>query len=160
LEIGFKETGKGDLETMDSFGDLREWDRVLEQLAIMKETKTLDLYQSGLARILRYRKNWRLLEQVLEYGKCINEPTDEILEEIFWIVSNPDVYPAARIQAIKTLEYLFLKSSPNGLTGKSLMRIFDKVKNSNLSGPPIFQEAMFAALEKIRESSVPNPQAY
>lgn len=142
---------------MDSFGNLREWDRVLGQLAIMKETKTLNLYQSGLARILRYRKNWRLLERVLEYGKYISQPTDEFLEEIYQVMSDPEIYPDARIQALKTLECLILNRPSNAPIVHSLLNVWERVENMNLAGPPVFQEALSASLGKLREISDPRP---
>ena len=80
---------------MDIFGNLTDWEQVLDKLNDLKKSETLHKHQAGLARILRYRNNWKLRETVLEYITYINEPSDEILTEAINIMMDEGVYLGA-----------------------------------------------------------------
>lgn len=108
----------------DMFGNLREWGIVLEQLEDLKQSRKLDEHQKGLARILRYRDNWCLREKVLEYANEIENPTDELLSGLFYIITGDDIYLEARVLAVNTLGYLILKRKGSSRGGKE----FDETK--------------------------------
>ncbi len=136
---------------MDMFENLRDWSQILEQLAHLRETRTLDEHQSGLARILRYRGNWRLLERVLMYGEHIHQPTDEFLGELFRIMSDTDLYAQARILAANAWGCLIVKKMKNAGTCREAAAICRAAADLKSSGPPIFQEALSRSLEPLRQ---------
>ena len=90
----------------DTFGNLDEWGHVLERLHELKRSGELDKHQEALARLLRYRDNWRLREKALEYTHDIENPTEELLVEIVHIMTGDDVYLEARALAAKALGHL------------------------------------------------------
>jgi len=138
----------------DIFGNLREWGQVLELLESLKKSEKLDEHQSGLARILKYGQNWRLLEAVLEYGKEIIQPTDEFLQEVYNIMINRNIYLDARILAVHTLESLLPRrpKDPNKDQNFCETIVVPKMLDIlNSPGPPIFHEAVKKSLKSIIE---------
>jgi hypothetical protein len=134
----------------DIFGNLKEWGKVLELLDNLKQSKKLDEHQMGLARILKYGENWRLLEQVLECGKEINQPEDQFLLEVFNIMSDRNIYLDARILALNILVCLFPRINRKNNHKLSQGLIVQNMRNIlNLPGPPIFQEAVVKSLESL-----------
>jgi len=136
----------------DIFGDLREWDKVLEVLDSLKESIKLDEHQNGLARILRYGKNWRLLERVLEDAKEISRPSNEFLLEVSRIMRDRNVYLNARMLALETLECLVpripqdRKQDHNHYPTLIVRKMADMLKSPE---PPIFHEAVRKSLNSI-----------
>jgi len=137
---------------MDTFGNLNDWGQVLKMLGNLKKTKKLDEQQTGLARILRYGQNWRLLETALECAKEIVEPSQEFLKAICNIMDSRNIYVDARVLAVDALEYLVPRMSKD-LGGDSEVTrpsIIRKMKNIQDSiEPPKFQEAITRCLEVI-----------
>lgn len=142
----------------DTFGNLREWGQVLETLEDLEKAKNLDKRQNGLARILRYGQNWRLLERVLEYAKEIVEPSDELLKEICNIMTSHNFYLDARILAVDALESLVPRmqrdhGGDNRASQTLIIRRMEDILNS--SEPPKFQEALTRSLEVIKKEQEP-----
>jgi HEAT repeat protein len=108
----------------DTFGNLDEWGHVLERLHELKRSRDLDEHQEALARLLRYRDNWRLREKVLEYIHDIENPTEELLAELVHIMTEDDVYLEARALAAKALGHLI----PRRKTSSEEKREFDKTR--------------------------------
>jgi hypothetical protein len=134
----------------DIFGNLREWGQVLELLESLKKSEKLDEHQSGLARILRYGENWRLLEAVLEYGKEINQPTDEFLQEVNNIMNDQNIYLDARMLAVNTLVCLFPRINRKNNHKFSQTLVVRKMRDIlNSPEPPIFHEAVKKSLNSI-----------
>ncbi len=98
---------------MDTFGNLEDWGKVLKTLENLKNKKKLDGHQRGLARILRYGQNWRLLEKVLDYAKEVAEPSEEFLGALCNVMTSRNIYLDARILAVGTLESLAPRISKN-----------------------------------------------
>lgn len=142
----------------DTFGNLREWGQVLETLEDLEKAKNLDKHQNGLARILRYGQNWRLLERVLEYTKEIVEPSDELLKEICNIMTSHNFYLDARILAVDALESLVPRmqrdhGGDNRASQTLIVRMMEDILNS--SEPPKFQEAVTRSLKVIKKEHEP-----
>ena len=72
----------------DIFGDLREWSRVLEHPEYLKDTGELDEHQDELARLLRYRFNWRLRERAVQSLSVLSAPGNQILLVVLEIVAD------------------------------------------------------------------------
>jgi len=74
--------------TQDPFGNLREWGPVLELLDELESNGKLAECQRGLVRILRYKGNWRLREEVLKRIGGIPSPSDELAGQVLTILSD------------------------------------------------------------------------
>jgi len=128
----------------DIFGNLMDWGQAMDKLNQIKQSKTLNEHQSGLARILRYRDNWRLRETVLNYVKDITHPSDGLLTEVLNIVMDENVYYDARIIAVDALASLMNNCKYN----KESDRIDKSDVNKTIKAllvtphPPIFHEAI------------------
>lgn len=134
----------------DIFGNLKEWGKVLELLDSLKQSKKLDEHQMGLARILKYGENWRLLEKVLDCGKEIDQPEDKFLLEVFNIMSNRNIYLDARILALNILVCLFPRINRKNNHQLCQGLIVQKIRNIlELPAPPIFHEAVVKSLESL-----------
>lgn len=132
----------------DIFGNLREWRQVLELLASLKKSEKLDEHQSGLARILRYGENWRLLEAVLEYGKEIADPSEEFLQEVYHIMIDRNIYLEARMLAVNTLVCLSPRINRKSNHKFSQTLVVRKMRNIlNSPEPPIFHETIAKSLK-------------
>jgi len=123
----------------DVFGDLEKWEKVLKILDRLKESRKLDEHQAGLARVLRFGENWRLIEKVLECGKEINQPEDKFLLEVFNIITDRSIYLDARILALDTLVCLFPRVNRKENQKVSRAFVVREMRNIlNLPGPPHF----------------------
>jgi len=115
----------------DIFGNLMEWGDVLVKLEGLRSSKTLDEHQSGLVRILRYPRNWRLREAALKAVREINQPSQELLKETLNIALNEEVYLEARKMAVDALADLMIKDrrirSKNEITARS--RVMEKMES-------------------------------
>lgn len=137
---------------MDTFGNLEDWGKVLETIEDLKKTKKLDQHQRGLARILRYGENWRLLETVLECAKEVAEPSEEFLKAICNVMDNRGIYLDGRILAVKALESLVPRMSRDHGSDNEVNRAFIIRKMKEIMGstePPKFQEAIAWGLKVI-----------
>lgn len=136
----------------DVFGNLKEWDKVLEVLDSLKESTKLDEHQTGLARILRYRQNWRLLERVLGDAKEISQPSNEFLLEASRIMTDRNIHLNARMLALEALECLVPRMPQDRKHDHNLnptlitRKMADMLKSPE---PPIFHEAVTKSLNSI-----------
>ena len=138
----------------DVFGNLEKWEKVLKVLDELKESRELDENQGGLARILRFGDNWRLIEKVLECGKEINQPEDRFLLEVFRIITDRNRYLDARILALDTLVCLFPRINQKADQKVSQAFVVRNIRNIlNLPDPSLFHEAIAKSLEAMTGSS-------
>lgn len=122
---------------MDIFGNLTDWEQVLDKLNDLKKSETLHEHQAGLIRILRYRNNWKLREVVLEFITYLNEPSDEILTEAINIMMDEGVYLDARILTANALTKLVVKHKDDRENNQSINKtVVIKKMESILDSPP------------------------
>ncbi len=138
----------------DVFGNLMEWGDVLETLEGIRNSKSLDDHQTGLVRILRYPRNWRLREAVLKAIGEINQPSQELLKETLHIALNEDVYLEARKLAVDALAELMIKDrrvrSQNEMIARS--RVLDQMES--LMGDthsPLLKEGIERFFKKLAD---------
>jgi hypothetical protein len=137
----------------DIFGDLERWEKVLKILDGLKESGKLDEHQAGLARILRFGENWRLIEKVLECGKEINRPEDKFLLQVLNIIHDRNIYLDARILALETLVCLFPRMDQKESQDVSQTFVVQEMRNIlNLPAPPLLREAMAKSLQAMTRS--------
>ena len=87
----------------DPFGNLMEWGTVLKTLEELASDNCLSECQAGLIRILRFKGNWRLREEVLSHLYQVKTPTQELISEVLSILADDNVYYDARILAGEAL---------------------------------------------------------
>ena len=126
----------------DIFGNLMDWGQAMDKLNQLKQSKKLNEHQPGLARILRYRDNWRLRETVLSYVKDIAHPSDDLLTEVLNIVMDENVYYDARIIAVDALaslmnNYKYNKESDRIKKQRRFLYLRTLRFSMRLSGDPI-----------------------
>lgn len=126
----------------DPFGNLTDWGPVLDTLGELADSGRLAECQPGLIRILRFKGNWRLREEVLKRTGEIKAPSRELVLQVLAILADDNIYYDARIMAGDALVQL-LKNGPADsaedltLTARKLVQ---KLKST--PQPPIFDEAL------------------
>jgi hypothetical protein len=137
----------------DIFGDLRYWGRVLERLEELRASRLLDEHQLGLARILRYRRNWQLMERALSCALEIRQASDILIAEVLNVLVSPEVYLEARVSAAEALGHLIPRRPPQESTlfdeKRALQTMDDLVQ---LPGLPRLQQAVSRALAVVHAS--------
>lgn len=139
----------------DIFGDLMDWGQVLEMLRELKTSRQLDEHQPGLARILRYRKNWKLMETVLTCSTDISQASDVLITEVLEILAAGDVYLQARVLAARALGHLIPRRPPQDPSTLDMDRVL-RTMTGVLKGPeaPVLQRAVAEALAEARTPPV------
>lgn len=140
----------------DSFGELREWGRALEQLETRRKEGRLDEVQRGLARMIRYRDNWQVRERALAASRHIRVPEPELLSEILKVALDEDTYTDARILATQALGALIPRRPPVAIAdGCDPQTVTDALKEQ-LSTPqaPVLRLTQEQAVEQITRGSV------
>lgn len=139
--------------TSDIFGDLREWGCVLEQISQLAKNGKLGEHQEGLARILRYRENWRLREEVLKAVGGLESPSRELLSAILDIASDDRLYFEVRILAIQAVERMIANTTGyQGRTCTVKQSAVERLTAIRDSGPPVFRDALQKCLRAIRSA--------
>lgn len=128
--------------THDPFGNLREWGPALELLDGLDSNGKLAACQRGLVRILRYKGNYRLREEVLKRIGGILSPSDELAGQVLTILADDNIYYDARILANNAL-IQWLKNSKSSLNQEFILEIRKMIeKLSKLPHPPFFDKAI------------------
>jgi len=128
--------------TDDPFGNLRDWGPVLELLDELASSGKLAECQRGLVRILRYKGNWRLREEVLKQIGGIPSPSKELVCQALAIFSDDNIYYDARILASDALIQL-LNNNQSSLHKEFIPEIRKVIeKLSKLPQPPIYDTAI------------------
>ena len=138
----------------DPFGNLREWGPVIDLLDELANSDKLVECQRGLVRILRYKGNWRLREEVLKRIVGIPSPSDELVSQVLTILSDDNIYYEARVLASNALIEL-LKNSQSSLPQESILEIRTIIEKLNKSPqPPLLENAI-----KKLDSEIGPPRA-
>ncbi|MBR9987054.1 MAG: hypothetical protein KFF68_14215 [Desulfosarcina sp.] len=126
----------------DPFGNLTDWGPVLDTFDELADSGRLAACQPGLIRILRFKGNWRLREEVLKRVGEIQTPSKEMVLQVVAILADDNTYYDARIIAGDALVQL-LKNGPadshEELTS-AVRKLVDKLKST--PQPPFFDEAL------------------
>lgn len=137
----------------DPFGNLIDWGQVLDTFDELADSGRLAECQPGLIRILRFKGNWRLREEVLKRVGEIQTPSKELVLQVLAIVADDNTYYDARIIAGDALVQL-LKNGPadshDELTSAA-RKLVDKLKST--PQPPFFDEALERLHSEVAVSS-------
>lgn len=114
------------------FGNLLDWQPVLNTLEDLSNNGALTQFQPELIRILRHKGNWRLREKVLEYIGEINNPSTDLLHEVLAILDDDNTYYDARIIAANTLVQMLRNVSDDDKKDMFIesQKIVDKLKST------------------------------
>ena len=126
----------------DPFGDLTNWGAVLDIVDEMADAGKLSECQPGLIRILRYKGNWRLREEVLKRAGDIQSPSHELICQVLNILDDDNTYYDARILASDALIQM-LKNIQDGLGGEinmSVRKVAERLRAT--PHPPIFDNTL------------------
>jgi hypothetical protein len=126
----------------DPFGNLTDWGQVLETFDELADSGRLAECQPGLIRILRFKGNWRLREEVLNRVGEIQAPSRELVLQVLAILADDNVYYDARIIAGDALAQL-LKNEPvdsHEELASATRKLVDKLKRT--PQPPFFDAAL------------------
>jgi len=133
----------------DPFGNLNDWGPVLHLLEELAENGHLEKCQPGLIRILRYKGNWRLREEVLKRIGRVQSASDELINQIITILADDNIYYNARILAGDALVDL-LKNSQTSFNDEIKMGIQKVLENlKNTPQPPFFDKALKSLYAEI-----------
>jgi len=138
--------------TTDVFGNLADWGPVLDRLEKLREEKLLDEHQYGMARMLRYRTNPRLIEQTLICALDIRQASDVLIAEVLDVVVSTGVNLSFRTQAASVLGHLLThrppQTSAESLNIKQVVETMEGL--ATVSGQPVLVAALEGALGKVR----------
>ena len=126
----------------DPFGNLTEWGAVLDLFDELADNGKLEECQLGLIRILKYRGNWRLREDVLKRVGEIQNPSDQLICQILSILDDDNTYYDVRILASDALIQM-LKNVQDGFDdgiNLSVRKVTERLRTT--PHPPIFDNAL------------------
>lgn len=126
----------------DPFGNLTDWGKVLEMLDDFAENGQLSQCQQGLTRILRYKGNWRLREEVLKCVGDVREASTELIHQVISILDDDNVYYEVRTIAGNAL--IPLLNNPENTAEHELYQRAWKVVQKLISTPqpPFFEKTV------------------
>ena len=126
-------------------GNLLDWGIVLDKLEAIKKEGMLDNIQDELVRILRYKKNWKLVEAALECVYEIKEPSAILIEEVFNTAMDYQMCLDTRVMAIHSLGNVLMemkKSNEEASLKKRQLYVAMLYRLLNTPQPPIFHDAI------------------
>lgn len=138
----------------DPFGDLNDWGSVLEVLDDLADNGKLAECQPGLIRILQYKGNWQLREEVLKRVGEIQTPSDEMIFQVLAILADDNIYYDARILAGDALIQL-LKSDRTRFCdeiNKELLKTIERLRNT--PQPAFFDKALTRLYSEVGLPSI------
>lgn len=140
----------------DVFGNLREWEKIADQIAELLKTGKIDTHQAGLVRILRYKDNWKIREIVLKAIKDLKMPSSKLLSELLCIMENDREYYMMRMLASEAIESLFTNDGIQFPEDRRVAasQITGRVKPlANSSWPPVLRDSLLRCLKVIQNAS-------
>jgi len=126
----------------DPFGNLRNWGMALHIVDELASGNKLSENQAGLVRILRYKGNWRLREEVLKHVGKIQRPSHSLIRQVVSIVDDDNIYYDARILAADALIQIMKKvqNESNYEINILVRRVTDRLRST--PQPPMFDSAL------------------
>ncbi|MDX9787636.1 MAG: hypothetical protein RBT11_12705 [Desulfobacterales bacterium] len=126
----------------DPFGNLTDWGVVLEIFDELAGADLLSECQPGLLRILRYKGNWRLREEVLKRAAEIQSPCHQLIRQVLNILDDDNIYYDVRILASDALIQM-LKNIQDGFSSEINMSVRNVLERLRATPyPPIFHDTL------------------
>lgn len=126
----------------DPFGNLNDWGQIIENIEDLSGNGWLAQCQPGLTRILRFKGNWRLREEVLKRIGTIESPSRELAFEVLALLADDNIYYDARILAGNALIPLLdnVRVDFNGELRLAARKVVEKINST--PQPPFFEQAV------------------
>jgi hypothetical protein len=135
----------------DVFGDLQEWGEVLTALDRLTEEGRLDEHQHELARLVRYRDNWRLQEAALHCALKVGCSCDLLLADTLNALVSRETPLTLRVTAAQATGHLLSCYDYNDRSPFDVQRAFQTLEQvAAQHQPPILADALREALDKAR----------
>ena len=138
----------------DPFGNLTDWGTVLDIFEELAEDGRLVECQPGLIRILRFKGNWRLREEVLKRVGEIRAPSEDLFRQVLTVLADDNVYYDARVIAGDALAAMLknVHAASYEEFSSAVKRIIEKLKQT--PQPPFFGEAVERLDDEIAAASM------
>ena len=139
------------------FGNLTDWEIVLDKLKQLSDSRELGNYQDELISLLRFDQNWRLREAAIESLPLVENPSINLAIEVFSLIKRKDLYYDVRILATDSLEKLTTTIVNNRDSDKDSLKQFIFSILSDLEillaspEPPIFHDALQNSMDQIKQ---------
>jgi len=134
----------------DIFGDLQDWGRVRETIERLRLQRELTAHQPGLARILRYRRNWQLTEAVLRAAVEFDRRDDVLTAEVLHVLVDAESNLETRVLAARAAGALLGLPTPDGSSFDERRAVETIEDVARQPGPPVLTRAAAAAVETLR----------
>ena len=96
----------------DDFGNLTDWGDVLQKLDRLRRSGELEGHQAGLARLIRYRNNWRLRQAALASCREISKASDVLIADVLNTLADEQTPLELRVLAASALGHLLPRYAP------------------------------------------------
>lgn len=128
--------------THDPFGNLDDWRMVLNLIGELGAKGCLTDCQPGLIRILQYKGNWQLREEVLKRAGEIQNPSMDLVFQILATLADDNLYYDARILAGDALIRLLksMHEGPDMEVIEEIRKVVEKLRST--PQPPFLYEAL------------------
>lgn len=135
----------------DIFGDLNQWDGVLSKLNEIARHGSLDEHQIGLARILRFRQNQRLVHVGLMYANKVEKASDILIAEALNVLVSQDAPLSTRALAADVLGRLICHRPARTISDFDLERVLDTMADVlSRSESPMLKKGLWKAINAAR----------
>ena len=126
----------------DPFGNLNDWGEVLDLFDELADSGRLSDCQAGLVRILRYKGNWRLREEVLKRAGEIQVPSEELIQQVLAMLADDNIYYDLRVIAADTLAILLQNAHADSSDDLKTAARSTASKLKTTPQPPFFDNAL------------------
>ncbi|MDM8554838.1 hypothetical protein QUF75_08925 [Desulfococcaceae bacterium HSG7] len=139
------------------FGNLNDWETVLDKLDKLSESRELDNCQDELIRLLRFDQNWRLREAAIESLPFVEDPDLNLAREVISLIKRKDLYYDVRILATDGLEKLTTNIVDNRAFDKDILKRFVLAIIKDMDAllaspePPKFHDALRNSMNQIKK---------
>ncbi len=126
----------------DPFGNLTNWGTVLDIFNELADTGKLSECQPGLIRMLKYKGNWRLREEVLKQVGGIQSPSPQLIYQVLSILDDENSYYDVRILASDALIQMLknVQDSFDGEINVSVRKVTERLRAT--PHPSMFDNAL------------------
>ncbi len=137
----------------DVFGDLSQSSEVLSKLHEIASRDSLDKHQVGLARILRFKQNYVLIDAALEYSVNIERASEILIAEALNVLVSQDLPIHTRASAARILGHLICHYPAKAVSDFDIERVIESMVHVlSRSQSPIIKQALFRAISAARKS--------
>lgn len=134
----------------DDFGNLSDWGDVLQKLDRLRRSGELEGHQAGLARLIRYRNNWRLRQAALASCREISKASDVLIADVLNTLADEQTPLELRVLAAGALGHLLPRYAPEAGAVFDLERAVENIGQvAARVQPPVLADTIGEVLEAV-----------